>query len=360
MTFELVGRTGQTVVFQRSATLPEQGGTAFEADVAGGLRHLTVAVSALDDGLAIDNRVELVEPQVRTVTAAIDLQQADAARAILRVLDALPDVELADMAASNLAFLPAGTLPESNSRRWWAGIGPMSTADSDLEAAKDIVGPYLLDKRQPLLEGVVLGGVVWGGVQPLTYEVTPLISSGNLILLSRLNGTRTVGFVFNIDLSRSNLTESPDWPILLTNLVELRRESLPGLARWNYRLGEEVRFRLFEGEGEGSAGAGSLGLVHEGRTRPIARTSLVELPLLEETGIYEIKDGENFIGNFAVNFFDAEESDLRNLVPGRRASKSPASIGSIALDNPYSWAILAALLLILAAVLMDWFVVKRT
>jgi len=360
MTFELVGRAGETVVFQRSATLPEQGGTAFEADVAGGLRQLTVAVSAADDGLALDNRVELVEPQVRTVTAAIDIQQADAARAILRVLDALPDVELADMAAANLAFLPAGTVPESNSRRWWAGIGPMSMADSDREAAKDIVGPYLLDKRQPLLEGVVLGGVVWGGVQPLTYEVTPLISSGNLILLSRLNGTRTVGYVFNIDLSRSNLTESPDWPILLTNLVELRRESLPGLARWNYRLGEEVRFRLFEGEGEGSAAAGSLSLVHEGKTRPIARTSLVELPVLEETGIYEVRDGENSIGRFAVNFFDAEESDLRNLVPGRRVSKSQASIGSIALDNPYSWAILAALLLILAAVLMDWFVVKRT
>src|SRR4029077_3124877 len=137
---------------------------------------------------------------------------------------------------------------------------------------------------QPVLEGVVLGGVVWGGIQPLPYDTTPLISSGNLVLLSLLSGTRTIGYVFNIDLSRSNLAESPDWPILLTNLVELRRESLPGLSRWNYRLGENVRFRLFEGEGEGSAAAGSLSLIHDGKTKPIARTSLVELPPLEETG----------------------------------------------------------------------------
>jgi hypothetical protein len=33
--------------------------------------------------------------------------------------------------------------------------------------------------------------------------------------------------------------------------------------------------------------------------------------------------------------------------------------GSIALDNPYSWVILVALLLILAAVFADWFVLKR-
>jgi hypothetical protein len=360
MNFELVGRAGQTVVFQRTATLAEQGGTAFETDVAGGLRHLTVEMTAPDDGLAIDNRVELVEPQVRTVTAAIDVQQADAANAILRVLDALPEVELGDLSAANLVFQPAAALPDYNQRRWWAGIGPMSMAESDRAAAKDIVGPYLLDKRQPLLDGVVLDGVVWGGAQALTYDVTPLISSGNLMLLSRLGGTRMVGYVFNIDLSRSNLTDSPDWPILLTNLVELRRENLPGLARWNYRLGENVRFRVFEGEGEGSAAARSLSLVHDGKTKAIARTSVVDLPALEETGIYDIKEGENPVGRFAVNFFDAEESDLRNLVPGRRASKSEAATGSIALDNPHSWVILAALLLILAAVLGDWFVLRAT
>src|SRR6185369_10370097 len=116
-----------------------------------------------------------------------------------------PDVELGESASANFVFASAGSLPESNPRRWWVGMGPISTAEADLKAAKDLAGPYLLDKRDKLLDGVVLGGVVWGGAQPLTYDVTPLISTGNHILLSRLNGTRTVGFLFNIDLARSNL-----------------------------------------------------------------------------------------------------------------------------------------------------------
>ena len=359
MNFELTGRAGRNEIFRRAGTLDEQGASPVELEVPGGLGQITIELAAADDGLAIDNRVELVEPTVRSVTVAIDVPQADAARAILKVVDALSDVELGDVGSAHLVFLPAGTLPESNPRRWWAGVGPVSRNEADLEAAKDITGPYLLDKRQPLLEGVVLGGVVWGGVQPLAYDVTPLISSGNLMLLSRLNATRTVGYVFNIDLARSNLAESPDWPILLTNLIELRRESLPGLSRWNYRLGEDVRFRLFEGEGGLSASAGQLALHYAGKTKPIAPTSLVELAGLEETGIYEVKAGDNSIARFAVNFFDAAESDLRNLVPGRREPTAQTTTSLISLDNPYTWAILVALLAIICAILADWFVLKR-
>ncbi len=360
MNFEVEARAEQKVIFRRTGALSGQGASAFDVDVAGGLRELIIEVAAKGDGLPTDNRVELVEPQVRTVTVAIDVPQADAARAILRVIDALPDVELGGVESANLVFAGAGILPESNPRRWWAGFGPLSHDEAVIEAAKDIAGPYLLDKRHPLVEGVILGGVVWGGVQPLVYDTTPLISSGNMILLSRLNGTRTVGYVFNIDLSRSNLPESPDWPILLANLVDLRRESLPGLSRWNYRLGEDVRFRLFEGEGEASAAASPLTLLHDGKAnKMIARTSLIELPSLEDAGIYEVKDEAASVGRFAVNFFDAEESDLRNLVPGRREPKARTTTGSIALDNPYSWATLLALLLIVAAVFSDWFVLKR-
>jgi hypothetical protein len=362
MKFQLFGRKAESVVFRRSGQLAEQGASSFEAEVPGGLGRLTVELSADDDGLAIDNRVELIEPQARMVTVVVVHPQAETARSIRRVLDALPEVQTGDAASAQLVLAAASSLPESNPRRWWAGIGPISTEQDVLEATKDLAGPYLIDKRQPLLEGVMLNGVVWGGVQPIAYDVTPLISSGNLPLVSRLNGTRTTGFVFNIDLSRSNLAESPDWPILIANLVELRRESLPGLARWNYRLGEDVRFRLFEGDGvaETSAASDALTLVHHGKTKSVARSSLVELPSLDETGVYEVQDGQTVVGRFAVNFFDAEESDLRNLVPGHRAARTTTGQSSITLDNPYSWFILALLLLLVACVFADWFVLKRT
>jgi hypothetical protein len=358
--FDLVGRSGEKPVFRRSAVLAERGASSFEAEVPGGLGHLTIELSAANDGLEADNRVDLIEPQARIVTAAVDLKPADAARPIRRVLESIADVQLGESGTAQLVFGAAGALPESNPHRWWAGFGPNSQDKAALDAAKDLAGPYLIDKRQPLVEGVVLSGVVWGGVQPVTQDVTPLISSGNVPLVARLNGTRAVAYLFNIDLARSNLPESPDWPILLANLVELRRESLPGLARWNYRLGEEVRFRLFEGEGDASASSAPLSLIHDGKSKPISRTSLVELPPLDETGVYEINDGEKLIGRFAVNFFDSEESDLRKLTPGRREPKTNATAASTTIDNPYSWAILALLLIILVALFADWFVLKRT
>src|SRR5439155_11416259 len=110
------------------------------------------------------------------------------------------------------------------------------------------------------------------------------ISAGSTSLLSRLNGTRTTAFLLNIDLERSNLGESPDWPILLSNLIELRRDDLPGLRRWNYHLGEDVRFRLFEGDVDPAEESRPLTLVHGEKTKPLARSSFVEIPAIDETG----------------------------------------------------------------------------
>lgn len=356
--FEVRGRKGEQIVFQKALSLPEQQATAFEAEVAGGLGMLSVEIVAADDALAADNQVELVEPHVRTITYSIDLPAGESPRLLRKVLDVLPDVQSGSVESANLLFAPGGVLPESNASRWWLGIGPLSREEDAIEQARDVTGPYLLDKRHPLLEGLVLGGVVWGGVQPVSFDVVPLISSGKSMLLSRLAGSRTVAYLLNIDLARSNLGESPDWPIFLANLVELRRDNLPGLQRWNYRLGEEVRFRLFEGDVDPAEGSGELSIVHDGKSRPLARTALVELSPPEAAGIYEVKTGAETFGRFAVNFFDAEESDLRNLNPGHRLPRIAAKTSSIAIDNPYSWIILAGLCLIFLTILLDWFVLR--
>lgn len=350
------GRAKEQEVFARTLSLAADGAAAFDVQVPGGLQTMEVALEAAGDGLALDNRVLLVEPKVRTVTVSDSLPQGPVRKQVERVLRALPEVSLGAGANAHVTINPAGKLPASGSLAWWLGVGPVNASEKVRKQAKDLLGPYLIEKRNPLLEGLSLGGVVWGGAQPVSMQFSPLITAGATPLFVQLRGTSAPAYLLNVDLEKSNLTESPDWPILLSNLIELRRESLPGLARWNYRLGEEVRFRLFEGDDP--APASKLELIHPSRTRALTRSPFVELPLLEETGLYEIHDGEATFGQLAVNFFDAEESSLTGLKTAHRMPATPPPASQFSLDSPYSWAILIGTLLILAAILADWFVLS--
>ncbi len=353
------GASGGQLVFDQSLTVPAGGETPLEVEVPGGLRQITIRVSAADDALETDNAVTLIEPQVRLVTVAVSLPaDSEERRLTERVIRAVPDVQPGPVEAAHLLIGPAGTPPESRREMWWLGIGPISRVEAVRKQAVTFSGPFIIDRQHPLLEGVTLGGVAWGGVQGTNLELVPLISCNRAPLLAQFTGTLATAYLMNIDLTQSNLGRNPDWPILLTNLVELRRNALPGLRRWNYRLDEEVPLRL---ERPAAESAGELLLVApDGRTRPLIRdrNDLVEIAGIEQTGVYGIQEGSTLHGEFAVNFFDPEESSLRSISPGRHEPTVAFEATKLRLDNPYSWLILIAILLTLAAVLGDWYVLR--
>lgn len=352
----LVAVSKGSEVLRKPLTIAAEKAQAVELPVPGGLGTLTLSIEKSVDGSRFDNQIQLVEPKVRSVKVAMQLPKGETQSEVQRVLKITPDVSLTGIADAQLVIAPAGVLPESKPSLWWLGVGPISMAEVDRNAAKNLLGPYLIDKRHPLADGVVLGGVVWGGVQPAKYEVTPIISAGQTPLLSQLRGTQTTAFVLNIDLEKSNIVESPDWPVLIDNLLEFRRDALPGLRRWNYRLGEVVQFRLFEGQDPAPNEALTLNL--PSGTRKILRESTVEIGDLQDPGIYELKQGEATWGQFAVNFFDPAESDLRNLSSGRHSPQAVVADSGITLDNPYTWAIWIGTILILILLFADWFVLR--
>lgn len=369
-TVTVEGRSRDTVVFRSKLELSPEEELPLETDVAGGLGRLVVRVDAANDALAADSVVSLVEPKVRTVRVAVDLPaDHSAARPVQRVLSIASDVEISDTAAAHVTIASAAALPESRRDLWWLGVGPVDSSDAAVKGARDLLGPYLKEKRDPLLEGVSLGGVIWGGVQPVTISATPVISAGSELLLSRLNGTRTTALLLNIDLGRSNLPESPDWPILINNLVEQRRNGLPGLRRWNYRLNEDIQFRLFEGVTEPPELSGrsltfqsitdsdAPALAGDSDERSLARTAVVEIPPLDQTGFFQVNDGPNVFGEFAVNFFDPVESNLTLLRSGNRTPPANDQGTAYSIDNPFTWAILAGLVLIMILAFADWYVV---
>lgn len=353
----IIKSKGQEISRQKLEKIPVDQAKSIEIPVPGGLGTIELQLERDRDGLQFDNRIQLVEPQVRPVTVSTEALAEFPKTQVERVLSITPDVSLTPASREpHLVFGKAGTLPESKGALWWVGMGPLSDAEADLKAAKDLEGPYLIDRRHPLADGISLGGVIWAGVQPLKLEMLPIISSDQSILLGQLKGTQTTGYLLNLDLQRSNLVDSPDWPVLLNNLIEQRRDALPGLRRWNYRSGEIVRFRLFEPPD--TTPTELLTVTSQNSNRKLARNTMIEIGELNEPGLFEVKSGAASLGRFAVNFFDAAESDLRLLRPGRIPPASTSVSAAIATDNPYTWAMWIGTILILTLLFANWYILR--
>ncbi len=351
---QVTGTSQGQPVFTQPVSIPASSAAPLELSVPAGLQRLDVTLTHKDDPLAIDNQVTLIEPQSRIVRIAVDLAvDSPESRLVLKALDAQRGWQLADAADADLIIGDATRLPENRRGLWWLGIGPLNRSEAIRRQAVDFIGPYLMERQHPLLDGVSLGGVVWGGVQPTELRLSPLISVDKTIILGRLEGYSTSAWVMNIDLQRSNLSESPDWPILLANLVELRRDALPGLRRWNYRLGESVQLRVPAVSEEDSA---LVVVTPAGRRRALVRDrdDVVVLPGLEEPGVYEIREDDRLVGQLAANFFDPAESTLLGLSRDHYEPPTTYEPSRISLDNPFSWLIVLAILAILLAELSNW------
>ena len=357
--------------YQHAIDIPAGKAYVAEFSIPEGIGQLELKCTAVGDGLEADNNVTLLEPHPRTVKVGLSLgENVHETNLVKKVLQAVDDIEVTSDSSPHLLIGLAEVLPPSDRTLWWLGLGPWDRSKEGRKQAIDLSdqNPYLIEKRHPLVEGMLLGGVYWGGVQNVDLKLSPIISAGEHILLGQLQGTQTTGYFLNIDLKRTNLPSSPDLPIFISNLIEMRRRELPGLRRWNYRFLEDIRFRLPEESVETEEENLTLKLTHldalnsdadsSGSSRELARTTIVELPPLERTGLYEIQDGEQSLGRFSVNFFDTEESNLLSLHTGHHESAEMTSESAFQFDQTYSWIVLLILLIMVMVILYNWFILR--
>ena len=389
-TVKVWATSGETRVDFDALSIPPHVSVPLESEIPGGLGTLKVELSAPSDRMQLDSVVTLIEPKIRPVTVVSQLPEGSAARKFTdRVLRLLPGVQSGKVEQAHLLLGPAEVLPASRDDLWWVGFVshavPGEKKQSGQPLAKelqkteievtpekqpdqapggdaavvDLSGPFLIERRNPLLDGITLDGVVWGGARAdIPNAMRPLVRAGKYVLFGRLLGTRTTAYLLNIDLNRTNLTQSPDWPILISNIVQLRRNALPGLRRWNYRLNERIGFRLFESRNDPAA-TSELPLIlrHGTSAQALTRTRDVEVPTIDKIGVYELLDGEKKVGRFSVNFHDPGESDLTKLNSGHRAAESQL-VEALSVDTPYNWVIMAGLILTLIAVFANWRLLK--
>ena len=307
-----------------------------------------VRVGLSDDAMARDNEVTLAEPRPRIVHVENRLPEGRGRQALVKALAAVAGVTPAE--SGHLVFAEAGDLDRSQSPGVWRiGFGRAPTAWLAKGEPQEFIGPFVLEKRHPLLLGITLGGVVWTGAMPLAADaVHPLVTAGDRALVGMAvasGSTRTEpAILFNLDLERTNLIRSPDWPILISNLIEMRRENLAGPERWNYRVGEWVRVRLArdpKGPLRFRCGAVERALPPGSELEFIAPSPGGLLQILE--GPEGIGGGDTVLFELGVNFLDESETNLRDrttAVVGRFSDEATLRAESGPESDPLFWLLL--------------------
>ena len=327
---------------------------------------VTARLDAGGDALAADSSAALLPTPARPVRAVNALPPGPARDAVARALAAVPGVTVTNSESPDLLFktpeAAAGRLSGFRpAETWTVAVGPLP-GDAG-EPPADAAGPFLIDRADPLTAGLSLAGTVWGGAGggrelPGVGPVAPVVAAGDRVLVGRAAGG---GIVVNADLARGTLARTPDWPILLANIIAARRAALPGPDRVNLRLGETARLTLTDAR---AAADGPLELVRLSDAGDVIGdpAALPREPVVPvappAAGLWAVRDpaGNAELARFAVRLADAREADLTLLSAGVREAAGDAA--GTRTDDPAPWPVAALALLALAVVVADWWVTR--
>lgn len=337
---ELVLTASGQELTRRAVGLDADDATAFELELPAATPAVTLTLEhdGDDDGLALDDRVVLHPVPRRPVRVGWSLDEGLAERLgldeLTRVFEGLlPAADEADLVFAHEP-VPAPA---------WSVLLP-----HDGDGAEAFLGPFLIQRDHPLLTGVTLDGVLWTRAEGEGPTGLPLVSAGDRPLVTQVVTDDAVQLRLDLLPSRSTLQRSPDWPILLANLIAERRAALPGVASVLLMAGEPllasattpVDWVLTGPDGERRV---------EGQQRLV----LDDLP---PHGDYRLRSSDGSVtAGFAVQLADAAVSDLRAAGPGRRA---PADGDAGLASGAHGGSTTELLLLILLAGLVaaDWWV----
>jgi len=327
----------------------------FSFDVPAGTPLLRASLDG--DEFALDDSALLAKPPLRALS--IDSSLDDVLEGRLGLTSGEPGAERLDRllaliddsvrtATPDVAHLLFTDAPAGGPRTWCLVLHESQGAvqhDSQGERL-DLVGPFLIERRHALLDGLILDGVVWSAGADVELPGMPLISAGNRPLLTEERDASRVLLHLNLDVAHSSLQRSPDWPILLDNLAELRRTELSGPERTSLATGESFRFR--------ADAPGEYVLTTPTGSRELRSRGLLIVDDLREVGSYTLSRAGEVVAEFAVHFGDDAESDLTQLDAGER--KSTALLAEQRADA--SWVEMLLASLALGALLLDWYFLR--
>lgn len=299
----------------------------------------TWILSIPTDALPIDNQVFLLPTNRKPVRVKLTWKEKHWEQAVEKAVFSTQQV-LRDENNPELIVTDQPILLPSNSSTWVFSI------QRGIGKRKAYLGPYILQREHPLLQGISLQGVIWiRGENLLSHTPTgeqPLIMVGNIPLFSA-SGTFGGGWSFVLALDPlSTLMRTPNWPILFWNLVSWKQQEQPGLLEPNVRLGSNAHVRLPAQVNQ--VQVQSPDPVHTAFSMRVVQQR-VRIKA-EHPGIYRVQAGTQIYG-FAVNPLSAEESNILKAGTGAWGGWKPVSSQRQLMQN---WAWLFALLALVCLV----------
>jgi hypothetical protein len=257
------------------------------------------------DDLPIDDRVLLMPVGVANVRVDVKIQQDGLRKLVEKAIDSPGNVT---RTAIKPDLIITDTGSNENLGETWQLI--VQTGDKP----KAFTGPFVLDRSNPLTEGLVLPGTVWGIGEGEELPGNPLILAGNTALLSEQEtATGRIDLYLRFRADVSTFQDTPNWPILFWNLAQYRMKRQPGLVKVNLRLGEEAIWTLPEKRAKAEL------LSPDGSVQPqsIQGKRIVVTPT--EVGKYRLR-AEDLATEFSVNALSRDESDLKQAETSRMGS----------------------------------------
>jgi hypothetical protein len=243
-------------------------------------------------------------------------------------------------------------------------IGRLPVGDA-WKAGEKVDVPQIIDveRGHPLMEIVEMGNV-------LIIEGTPLFppaggqtlidtSAGSIFAVAPREGYEDAVLGFSIIDPESKVGVGTDWPtkasfpVFVLNAVEYLGGSRAALDAANVRPGQAVVWRTDSPAERIQVKPGKAAPYEVGR----GRMNTFHITGTSNVGVYEVREQEKPAGNFTVNLFDSNESDIR--------TKPDVEVGDTKITGKTNreparrdlWKLV--LLTALAILLAEWYIYNR-
>ena len=285
-----------------------------------------------EDGLSVDNQVVLLPESSKLVRVDLRLGNAGLKELVEKTVGSLSQIQR-NSERPELIITDSADVKVDDAESWTLQLLNEKDASSYL-------GPFVVDKAHTLTEGLSLGGVVWAAGKS-ELPGTPIITAGNIALLTDVDRAGRHELRLRLRPELSTVQQTPNWPILISNLIAWRASVAPGLRQPNVRLGGEATL-VVDGDTQSVTVIDPEQKSHQLAARDSAVTVKADLAgeykFVTETATYSL----------AVNAISREESDLTNAASGRWGNWANAT----SLEWEYRslvWLLLIVVLSLLAA-----------